>query len=352
MTSSSASKRWSLSELAERLGARREGGDPACTVSGFSTLAAAGRDDLSFVADPKRLDEAAASSAGAFLVPDGLKIEGRACLHVKQIWAAVADVIALMFPQPRLVEGIDPSARIHPTAKLGKDVAVGAFAEIGPEAVLGDRVTVGGQCFIGRGAEIGDDTLIHPRCTLLHRVRIGRRCILHPGVVIGADGFKFELVDRGFLKIPQVGIVVIEDDVEIGANTCIDRAFLAETRVGAGTKIDNLVHIAHNVKIGRNCLIIAQVGIAGSSEIGDNCVLAGQVGVRDNIKLGRGVQVGAQSGLKDDVPDGQIIFGTPAIDIKEWARMYAALRRLPDSMKELKAELKGLKTMLDDKSSR
>jgi len=325
----------SLGQLAERLQATFEG-DPATRITGFATLNSARPTDASFVANEKMVRVAAQSAAAVLVIPQGMALADRPVIRVPEIWQAVCRLMEIFHPEPPVAEEIHPTAVVGEGAVLGEGVALGANVVIGRRTRLGARVQVGPGTTIGDDVVVGDDCLFHANVTILRNVTIGSRVILHPGAVIGADGFKFEFIDGAWMKIPQVGTVVIEDDVEIGANSTVDRAFLDETRVGRGTKVDNLVQIAHNVQVGANCLMCAYVGISGSVRIGENCVLAGKVGVKDGVTIGKGVQAAATAAIKDDIPDGEIIIGQPAIPIGEWSRMYAASRKGPEILKRLK----------------
>ena len=326
-----------LGDLAGRVGATlSEGADPDIALTNFSTLDDAGESDLSFVGGEKYIEAAAESRAAAFLVPEGIAIPGRPCLSTAQFWATALGIIDAFYPEVRPGDGAHPTAVVDESAKLGKGVSIGALAIVEADAEIGDNVEIGAQCFIGRGAKIGAGSLLHPSVRIMDRTEIGQGVIVHPGAVLGADGFRYEVIDGRPVKIPQVGIVKIEDFAEIGANTCIDRAFLGETLIGMGTKIDNLVHIAHNCQIGKFCAMAAQVGIAGSSHVGDGCIFWGQVGVRNNARIGNGVTLLAQSGLKDDIPDGEEWFGYPAMPLREAGRIIMATHRLPDLLKRVR----------------
>jgi UDP-3-O-[3-hydroxymyristoyl] glucosamine N-acyltransferase len=226
--------------------------------------------------------------------------------------------------------GIHATAIVSDEATLGKDVSIGAYSIVKKDVHIGDGSTIGPYCQIGANTTIGNNCRFVSQVTVMHNVTIGNNVILHPNVVVGADGYKYEQIDGKLTRIPQVGTVVIEDDVEVGACSCIDRATLSETRIGQGTKLDNLVQIGHNVVIGKNCLIISQVGIAGSTTIGDNCILAGQVGIADNVRIGDNAILGAKAGVNHDIPAGAHCLGSPAVPVKQFARMTAALKRLPD----------------------
>ncbi len=326
-----------LQELAAILGGQIENTAPNMVITGFATLASAAPDEVSFLASEKMADLAASSRAGLIVAPKGLDLGGRAVLRVPEIWDAVVKLIEIFAPVPPVAEGIDPTVKIGEGSTVGESVALGANVVIGKRVRIGARTAIGPGCTIGDDTIIGEDCILYPGVHILHRITIGSRVIIHPGVVIGSDGFKFEFVHGAWKKIPQVGTVVIEDDVEIGSNSTIDRAFLDETRICAGTKIDNQVQIAHNVKIGPNSLMCAHVGIAGSTQVGANCVFAGKVGVKDNVIIGNGVQVAATAAIKEDIPDGQILIGQPAIPMGEWSRIYAASRKGPEVLKRLRA---------------
>ncbi|MFP4379859.1 MAG: UDP-3-O-(3-hydroxymyristoyl)glucosamine N-acyltransferase [Candidatus Sumerlaeia bacterium] len=327
-----------LVELADKLNAGIEGeeaSDPV-VLSGISTLAEAGPDDIAFIADVKYLDKAAESRAGAFLVSEETKVPERPCLVVDHVWKAALKCFDIWYPDERMAPGVHPSAVVDAEAQIAPTAAIGPLVVIEAGAKIGDGVQVMAQCFIGRDALIGDNCLLHPGVKVLERVRLGTNVILHSGAVLGADGYGYEIIDGCGVKIPQVGTVVIEDDVEIGANTCVDRAFLTETRIGMSSKIDNLVQIAHNCKIGKMCGMAAQVGIAGSVTIGDGCMFWGQSAVRDNITIGNRVTILGRSAPGEDVPDGETMFGAPAYPISQGARIQAAQAKLPDMMKRLR----------------
>ena len=328
-----------LAELAAQLRAQVTGAANArdVTLSGICTLEEAGPAELAFVAGDKYLARAAASKAGAFLVTQQTVVPGRPCLVVEHVWKAGLKALDIWYPDEHAPAGAHPSAVVSAAARLGAGVSVGPLAVIEDGAEIGEGAEIGAQCFVGRDARIGAGSLLHPGVRVLERVRVGRGAILHSGVVLGADGFGYEVIEGRGVKIPQVGTVVIEDDVEIGANACIDRAFLTETRIGAGTKIDNLVQIAHNCRIGRSCGFAAQVGIAGSTKVGDGCIFWGQAGIKDNLTIGNRVVLMGQSAPTGDVPDGAVLVGSPARPLPEMARIFAAENRLPDMLKRLRA---------------
>lgn len=332
---------FSLDELAARLGAEVVG-DGERKISGVAPLGRAGGDQLSFLHNPKYVEQARSSAAGVILVVDAELLPGRDLLVCPEPYLALARALELFYPVER------PEPGVHPSAVVGASVIIESGASVGPLAVIGDgsrigeRSVVGAGCVLGRGIEVGADCLLHPRVVIEDRCRVGDRCILHSGVVVGSDGFGFATVDGVHHKVPQVGIVVIEDDVELGANVCVDRAALGETRVGRGTKVDNLVQIAHNVEVGEHCLLVAQVGISGSTRLGHHVVFAGQSGCSGHLNIGDGAMLAARAAAFKDVPSGAAMAGTPARPHREWLRANANLQRLDDlrrRVKELESRL-------------
>jgi len=240
----------------------------------------------------------------------------------------MARALEILHPRHRPEAGVHPSAVVASDAEVGEGVAVGPHVSIGSGTRIGPRTVVGAGCVIGRHVEIGSDTLLHPRVVIEDGCRVGCRCILQPGVVIGGDGFGFATVDGVHHKVPQVGIVVVEDDVELGANVCVDRATLGVTRIGRGVKVDNLVQIAHNVEVGAGSILVAQVGISGSTQLGHHVMMGGQAGVVGHVMLGDGVLVDAKAAVFKSVPAGTRVGGIPAREHREWLRDSANLRRL------------------------
>ena len=299
----------SIAEIVTLVNGRYNG--PADRViRGVATLKDATEDHLSFLGNQSYAPQVASSRAAAILVPNELDADDPRFIRVAKPHAALADVLDRWFNTRKIPRGISPLASIAPTAKIGANVTVGAFSSIGENVV------------------IGDDTLIYPNVSVYDGTQIGRRCIFHSGVVIGSDGYGFVTVGGKHRKIPQVGIVRIEDDVEIGSNSCVDRAVLGETVIGEGTKIDNLVQIGHNVRVGKHCLLVSQAGIAGSTELGDYVVIAGQAGVAGHLKIGNGAQIGAAAAVFHDVPAGVKVMGSPAVPFREFARRDVAVKRL------------------------
>ena len=329
-----------LRELAERLACRLEG-DGEVEIRRVTGIEQAQAGDLTFVANPKYRHHLATTRASAIILSTSDSAEGSsaALLRSDAPYLAFAKAVGLLThsaPPPR---GIDRFSAVAPTVHLGADVSVGAFVVIGDGAAIGARTIVYPNVVIGPGAAIGDDCVVHAHVSIRERVRLGHRVIVQDGAVIGGDGFGFvRQSDGSHFKIPQHGDVVIEDDVEIGANTTIDRPAVGETRIGAGCKIDNLVQIAHGVIIGRRSLLAAQVGIAGSTTIEDDVVLAGQVGVAGHLRIGKGVVATAQTGVPNSVEAGTMISGYPAIPNREWLKASAVFRQLP-ALKKRVAEL-------------
>src|SRR6266446_3025486 len=297
-------------------------------ISTVAPLAEAGEEHLSFLSNRKYLPQLAQAKAGAILVPKDLEGEDERWIRVDDPYFAMARIMTRWFSARPMPKGLSPKASIAPSARLGTNVAVGPFTTIGEKVIIGDNVTIFQNVSIEAGSVLGDDSIIYPGVVIYDGTRIGCRCVIHAGVIIGSDGYGFAMHDGKHHKIPQIGIVRIEDDVEIGAGTTIDRAALGETVIGEGTKIDNLVQIGHNVKIGKHCLLVSQVGIAGSTELGDHVFVAGQSGFSGHLKIGNRVQVAAKSAVLEDVPDDTKVMGSPAMPFTEFARRQAALKKL------------------------
>jgi len=313
-------------------------------IHGVNVLELASETDLCFV---EGLDQAAvvrASRAGAVLVPGGFPEPSEPGPVLIESPAPRRSFfrIAELFAPGHGISGVHPSAAIDPGAILGQDVAVGPNAVIAAGVQVGDRSAIGAGCYLGPGVTLGTDCLIEPNATIQRDCQLGNRCIVHSGAVVGGDGFGFSWDGSGHRKVPQLGRVVIEDDVDIGCNSCVDRATLGETRIRRGTKIDNLVQVAHNTDIGAHVILVSQAGVAGSSTVGTGAVIAGQVAISDHVNVGAGARVGGQSGVTKDVPPGATIFGTPARPMKDTMRELAALSQLPALLKQVKSQTKEL----------
>jgi UDP-3-O-[3-hydroxymyristoyl] glucosamine N-acyltransferase len=337
-----------LRDLAARLDCRLDG-DGDVDITGVAGLEDAGPTDLTFLANPKYQSAVAATRAGAVLLREDTPAAPCAMLRTADPYLTFARAVAVFAPAWKPAPGVHAMAAVATEARLGDAVSIGAFVVVGEGASIGDRTIVFPNVTIGPGARIGADCVIHSNVAIRERVVVGNRVILQNGVVIGGDGYGF--VRRGdgtHEKIPQVAAVVIEDDVELGANTTVDRPAVGETRIKAGTKIDNLVQVGHGVTIGRNVLMAAQVGIAGSTEIGDDVMFGGQVGVGGHLSIGRGTIAVGQSGITNSVEAGSMIAGYPAIDSREWRRASVIFRRLP----ELKKRIEELEARLAELTSR
>ncbi len=326
-----------IKELAELCGADILGDGPQQTIDSAANLDEAGAHQLTFLGSPKYAGKLKTSRASAVLVPKGTPGDGvqagTRLLIVDDPEMAFIACLHRLYPQKASAGTLSAKAHIDPAATLGAGTCVEAFATIGARTTLGSNCWVMAGCRIGDGVTLGNNCVLYPNVVLYDGVRLGDNVIIHAGTVIGSDGFGYKLRNGEHVKFPQVGIVVIESNVEIGANTCIDRAALGETRVGEGTKIDNLVHLAHNVQIGAHSLLCGQVGIGGSTVIKDYVTLAAQSGVADHVTVGSQVVVFAQAGVTKDIEDKDQVMGFPAMNRKEWLHEKAALRRLADHQK-------------------
>lgn len=327
------------SELARIVDGRHEGGeDPH--IRGVAPLEAAESTDLSFLAHARYLPYLERSHAGAVLVHPSLvdRVEtDRARIVVDDVHRALATILPHLYPERAPEPGVHPTAVIAEGVQLGEEVTVGPYVVIERGARIGSRVRIGAHTVIGEACELGDDVVLHPHATLYAGARVGARTIVHSGARVGVDGFGYVLVDGEHRKVPQVGRCEIGEDVEIGANSTIDRGSIGVTSVGDGTKIDNLVHLGHNVEIGERSILIAQVGVAGSTTVGRGVTLAGQVGVSGHLTIGDGATVAAQGGVFGDVPAGETYSGYPARPHKEALRAQAGLFRLPQLRKRIQA---------------
>ncbi|MGA1844019.1 MAG: UDP-3-O-(3-hydroxymyristoyl)glucosamine N-acyltransferase [bacterium] len=330
MTSKSNNRHeYTLQELAERLQGRVLGkGD--ITISGIAGLEEAQAGDITFLANPRYRPLVSQTQASALIASQEEPSFGGPVLQVPDPYLAFAMLLEAFYPSHGHVPGVHETAVVQPDARIGKDVCIEPGAVIAPGVVLGDRVWIGACAVVGEDSSIGNDTRIHPNVTIYPDTRIGERVIIHAGVVIGSDGFGYARKDGLPYKVPQVGGVVIEDDCEIGANTTIDRGTLGDTRIGKGTKIDNLVQVGHNVSIGPYSILVAQVGVSGSARIGKGVVLAGQSGVAGHIQIGDGVTVAGKSAVTKSIPAGETVGGFMAFPIREWRKAEAVYRRLPD----------------------
>ena len=310
-------------------------GDGHAVLNSFATADHARPGDLTFAETEDFFVRAEQSAATAIIADKRFSSTQKIVIRVPNARIAFAKALALFFPEPKFPAGI------HPTAVVAPDAKIDATAHVGPHCVVGEHVQIGARSVlqsgnsVGADSKLGDDVNLFPNVTIYPRTEIGQRVRIHAGTVIGSDGYGYVL-DGGFhRKVPQIGNVIIGDDVEIGSNVSVDRGALGATKIGRGTKIDNLVQIAHNVEIGEHCLIVAQVGIAGSTKLGNYVVLAGQVGVGGHLKIGNQVTVGAQAGVMTDIPDGEKWLGAPAQPDRQFKRQVIAIQRLPDLLKKI-----------------
>lgn len=345
-----------IADLAQRIGAPYEG-NGNLVVTNANEPATAGHDDLALAMDPKFAPDVSAGGARAAVLWDGADWQSfglDAAILVRRGRLAMAGITATFDAGLGLQDGIHPSAVIDPTATLGADVKIGPLVVIGANAVIGDRCQIAPQATIGAGVSIGEDAVIHSGVRIGAAARLGARIFIQPGAVIGADGFSFvtqeksaveetreslgasvEAKGQSWMRIASIGGVVIGDDVEIGANVTIDQGTIRATQIGSGSKLDNQVHIGHNVIVGAHCLLCGQVGVAGSTVLGDYCVMGGQAGAADNITIGSGAIIGAGSGVLSNVPKGKAMMGYPAVAMQSHIDMYKSLRRLPRILKSL-----------------
>jgi len=338
--------RVTVEELAALVGGRVTGGVGSVPITGAASVADAQEGDITFFGNSKYLPALRASRATCALVPEGFAEPIAAIpIQVANPSLAFSQVVERFAPAPVVFEpGIHPSAVIASSARIGEGVSIQAHAVVEPGAIIGDRTILGANTYIGHEAKIGADCHLYPNATVRERCTLGNRVTLHNGAVVGSDGFGYEMVQGRYVKIPQTGIVQIDDDVEIGANTTIDRARFGRTWIGEGTKIDNLVQIAHNVVIGKHTVICSQTGISGSSKIGNYVTMAGQVGLVGHIEIGDQAVIAAQSGVSKNVPAKEMWFGTPATPIREQKLMIANQSRLPklvERVKRLEERLSG-----------
>ncbi|MDV2496137.1 MAG: UDP-3-O-(3-hydroxymyristoyl)glucosamine N-acyltransferase [bacterium] len=333
-----------LDEVAALVGGTLHG-DPSVEIEGVAGLNDAGPEDITFLADRKHIKDLARSQAAAVLATSAEDID-RPVIEVANPYAAFADLLEAFHPSAPPPGTVDERAAVDPSASLGEGVTLFPYAVVGAGVVVGDRAVIHSHAVVGDGCAIGADCVLHPNVTLYPGVTLGQRVIVHGGTVLGSDGFGYaELEDGTRRKIPQVGRVVVEDDVEIGANVTVDRATLGTTVIRRGTKIDNLVHIGHNSVVGADGIIAAQAGLSGSCEVGDRVVILGQVGLMDHVRVGDGATLIAQAGITSDVEAGEVVSLTPSMPHAVTRRVVAALPKLPDLLKGVRALAKRLEAL-------
>ncbi len=337
-----------VSDIADKIGAKLIG-DSSVEIKDISPIQNSHEGHLTFISNKKYTKYLSTTKASAVIIGmdcDVEKIKGKTFLQVKNPYFAFSNVVKMFYPDKRLIEkGIHLSAIIGEKTDLGTEVSLGAHAVIGRRCAIGDRTVIMPGVVVGDGVKIGADCKIYSNVSIRENVIIKNRVIIHNGTVIGSDGFGFAFEGGKYHKIPQIGTVVIEDDVEIGANTCIDRAALGQTVISRGTKIDNLIQIAHNCKIGEDCVVASQAGISGSTVIGNRVQIGGQAGFVGHITIGDGAIIAAQSGVTKSIDSGKFVYGTPANDYKKEFRIHAALRRLPELLKEIVTIKKRIKKL-------
>lgn len=321
-------------------------GDPDTVVERFSPIEDASPGSVTFIWNKKYYSALKKTRASLVLAPPDIERswapKGVALLVHENPYLVLAKGMQLVFKQPRPSLGVSPQAHVAQSAKLGADVNVHPFAYVGENAELGNGVDVMPFAYVGPGCVVGEETVLNPGSVLYPKTRVGARCIIHAGAILGSDGFGFatDKSNGTHVKIPQVGIVTVDDDVEVGASSTIDRAAFGETRVGSGTKIDNLVQIGHNARIGKNCFVVAQVGIAGTAKIGDSVTIAAQAGIVGHIEIGDGAVIGAAAGVTENIPPGAQVVGSPAIEGKAGLRYLRTLKHLPDMRSSLRRLVK------------
>jgi len=330
-----------LAQIASALNARLENGSPNIEITGVAGIEEAGSGQLTFVANPKYAAAARTTKASAVIVAEDFPAIPAAMLRAKNPYLTFARALELFYQPPRYAPGVHPTAVIHASARIGDNAHIGPYVVIDEDVQIGRNAVMLAHVVIYRGAKIGDNFFAHAHAVVREHCRLGHNVILQNGAVIGADGFGFAKDDSGrWYKIVQSGPAVIEDNVEVQANACVDRASIGETRIARGAKIDNLVQVGHGSRVGEDTLLCAQVGLAGSTDVGKNVILAGQVGVAGHCKIGDGAVATAQSGIPNDVAAGVVVSGYPAMDNKLWLRCSAVFNKLPEIAKAVRAKRK------------
>ena len=337
-------KKFTIEEISQTVNGTLTG-NPTILITGVEQISEATKNQLTFIGEKKYIKLWNQSNASAAIVNYNLNVEpgkNRALVHVPDADLALSQVLQLYEPEPPKCEiGIHSAAVVDSTAKIGEGAAIGACCYIGPGVVIGPNTKLYPNVTVLDDSSIGSDTIIWSGAVIRERCRIGNYCIIHPNVTIGADGFGYRPSPdgRGLVKIPQIGTVEIGDGVEIGAGSCVDRGKFSATSIGDGTKVDNLVQIAHNCKLGRSCVMAGQSGLAGSVTIGDGVIMGGRVGVKDHVTIGAGAKLGGGTGVLSDVAPGKTLLGTPADDYQQTLRIWAAQKQLPDLIKQMRRKI-------------
>ncbi|GCD80118.1 UDP-3-O-(3-hydroxymyristoyl)glucosamine N-acyltransferase [Schleiferia thermophila] len=334
--------KFSLEQIAAILGGEVEG-DPKAIVSKLDKIETASKNALTFLANPQYTPYIYTTGATAVVVSRDFKPEKKVkanLIRVENPYESFAKLLEMIDQVKYNLNGVHPTAVIEDEVEIGENVYIGAHVYVGKGAKIGDNTKIFPQTYIGDFSEIGQNTIIKPGVKILHYCKVGNNCHLHTGVIVGSDGFGFAPGGEGYRKVPQTGNVIIEDDVEIGANSTIDRATLGSTIIRKGVKLDNLIQVAHNVEIGEHTVIAAMTGVAGSTKIGAHCMIGGQVGIAGHLKIGNYVKIAAQSGIMNDVQDHSVVMGSPAFEIHEYRKAYVYFRQLPKLIKEIQQKFK------------
>lgn len=334
--------KFTLRQVATILGGVVEG-NPEAIVYKLDKIESASEGSITFLANPQYTQYVYTTSATAIVVSQNFlpdrEIQSN-LIRVKNPYESFARLLELYDQMKYNFQGIHPTAVIEDTSIIGDNVYIGALAYVGKGAKIGNGAKIFPHSYVGENAEIGENTILKPGTKILHYCKVGKNCHLHTGVIVGSDGFGFAPGGDGYKKVPQTGNVIIEDDVEIGANCTIDRATLGSTVIRSGVKLDNLIQIAHNVEIGEHTVIAAMTGIAGSTKIGSHCMIGGQVGISGHLKIGNYVKIAAQSGIMNNLSDHSVVMGSPAFEIQEYRKAYVIFRKLPKIIRELQQKLK------------
>jgi UDP-3-O-[3-hydroxymyristoyl] glucosamine N-acyltransferase len=330
-----------LAQIASALGARLENGSPDREITGVAGIEEAGFDQITFVANPKYAHAARSTRAAAVIVSEDFPAIPGAMLRSRNPYLCFARCLEMFYQPPKYAPGVHPTAVVHSSAKIGSNAHIGPYVVVDEDVRIGKDAVLLAHVVIYRGVTIGDNFFAHAHSVVREHCRLGNNVVLQNGAVVGSDGFGFAKDDAGhWYKIVQSGPAILENDIEVQTNSCIDRASVGETRIGSGAKIDNLVQVGHGSRVGEDTLLCAQVGLAGSTEVGNKVILAGQVGVAGHCKIGNGVIVTAQSGTHGDISDGSMVSGSPAFDHKQWLRCTAVFPRLPEIARSARVKTK------------
>ena len=336
---------YSLGEIAELIGGELLG-DATVEIKGIKPIEEAAPEDIAILSHPKYTRCLRKTQASALIVSNDSKLQYPNIIKVANTRYALSQVLNLFYPKKYQPSGISPQAIVGKDCRIGKDVSLYPLVYVGDSSSIGDRVVIHSGVIIGEGVTIGEETIIHPNVSICPHVHIGKRVIIHSGCVIGSDGFGYVKEKGVYHKIPQVGTVIIEDDVELGANVCVDRATMGATRIRRGVKVDNLVQIAHNVVIGEDSILVSLVGLSGSTSLGREVIMGGQSGIAEHVELGDRVMVAAKAGITKDIPPDSVVAGFPAIAMKKWKEQIALFHKLPQLFEKMEAIEKKLDSLI------